>query len=101
MTMRGMTDMAAAELESRADAKLALVIPQADPLGSPAWGSTLHIENRYRPACATLRGRGRPPSPDRDNRLQGEHDGAALASGFSDGGRDRQFHAGGRAAEYV
>jgi len=52
MTMRRMTEMAAAALAARPDAKLALVIPQADPLGSPAWGFTLPIENRYRLACA-------------------------------------------------
>ena len=55
MTMRGMMEMAATELAARADAKLALVIPRADPLGSPAWGFTLPIEHRYRLAGAMLR----------------------------------------------
>ena len=55
MTLRGSIGREGAALVARNDAKLALVMQQADPLVLPAWSFTLLIENLYR-ASAMRRG---------------------------------------------
>ena len=56
MTLRGSIGREGAALVARNDAKLALVMQQADPLALPAWGSTFLTENLRRLASVTLCG---------------------------------------------
>jgi hypothetical protein len=55
MSGRELTEIGAQATASRGDAKLALVIPDADPLRLPAWGFTFRIENQRRLAFAAAR----------------------------------------------
>jgi hypothetical protein len=56
MTLPRFDGMIGAAPAARRDAKLALVMPQADPLALPSWGPTLLIENQRRLASAILCG---------------------------------------------
>ncbi|KRR19540.1 hypothetical protein CQ14_17130 [Bradyrhizobium lablabi] len=51
---QGIREIAAETAATRGDAKLALVMPQPDPLRLPAWGITFPVLNQRRWASASM-----------------------------------------------